>query len=295
MRITLTGATGFIGARLVGSLLADGHQLHLLGRRPRAGLSFSKWDALSEPLPPESLDRADAVIHLAGEPVAQRWSAGAKRRIRDTRAIGTRRLVEALAALTRRPGVLVCASAIGYYGDRGDELLTESSAPGSGFLPDVCREWEAAAMLAEPLGIRVVRLRIGVVLGRDGGALKRMLPPFRAGAGGRLASGRQWMSWIHVADLAGMVRFALATPSFSGAANATAPNPVRNADFTRALAAAVHRPAIFPVPALALKLLFGEMSAVLLSSQHVVPEAARAAGFRFQFPDLAPALANVLA
>jgi uncharacterized protein (TIGR01777 family) len=278
MTISISGASGFIGRHLMKSLAQAGHS-------PRA---------LSRHAPPaESLREADAIIHLAGEPVAQRWTAAAKQRILDSRVVGTRNLVEALGRLTRRPETLICASAIGYYGSRGDEVLTESSAPGSGFLPEVCVAWEREAQAAEAFGIRVVRVRTGVVLDANGGALVRMLPPFRMGLGGRLGSGRQWMSWIHLEDLAALFQFAVES-QVRGPLNAVAPNPVTNSDFTRELAHALRRPAVFPVPEFALKMLFGEMADVLLASQRVAPAAAEAAGFRFRFPQLAPALESLL-
>jgi uncharacterized protein (TIGR01777 family) len=239
------------------------------------------------------LREADVVIHLAGEPVAQRWTAEARQRIRESRVTGTRKLVEAMATLSRRPEALICASAIGYYGSRGDEILTESSAPGSGFLPEVCIAWEREAQAAEAFGMRVVRVRIGIVLDAGGGALQRMLPPFRMGAGGRLGSGRQWMSWIHLEDLAGLFHLAVES-QVQGPLNGVAPYPVTNSDFTRELARALRRPAVFPVPGFALRLLFGEMADLLLGSQRVAPGAAEAAGFRFRFPQLAPALASLL-
>src|SRR5579863_9941329 len=202
----------------------------------------------------------DAVIHLAGEQVAQRWNPKVKQRIRDSRVLGTRRLVDAIARVQHKPGVLVCASAIGYYGDRGDELLTESSGPGSGFLAEVCREWEEEASHAADFGLRVVKLRIGFVLGKEGGALAKMVPAFRAGVGGRLGSGRQWMPWIHAADLAEMFVHAAEGDSgvsgIGGVWNACAPNPVTNAEFTRELGSVLHRPTLFPVPAFALRLAF---------------------------------------
>jgi uncharacterized protein (TIGR01777 family) len=278
MNISISGASGFIGRHLMKSLAQAGHSLRALSRHAP---------------PAESLREADAIIHLAGEPVAQRWTADAKRRILDSRVVGTRNLVEALAALPRRPEALICASAIGYYGSRGDELLTESSAPGSGFLPEVCVAWEREAQAAEEFGIRVVRVRTGVVLDANGGALVRMLPPFRMGVGGRLGSGRQWMSWIHLEDLAALFQFAVES-QVRGPLNAVAPNPVTNSDFTRELAHALRRPAVFPVPEFALKMLFGEMADVLLASQRVAPAAAEAAGFRFRFPQLAPALESLL-
>ncbi|MBM3746613.1 MAG: TIGR01777 family protein [Acidobacteria bacterium] len=295
MKIALTGASGFIGRRLIERLRAGGHALHVLGRRAAAGLPFSFWDAGGENLPPEeSLREADAVVHLAGEPVAQRWTAEAKRRIRATRVDGTRRLVDALARLARRPAVLACASAIGIYGSRGEEILDESSTPGDGFLAGVCQEWEQAAAGAEALGVRVARLRIGVVLGRDGGALARILRPFKVGFGGRLGNGRQWMSWIHLDDLVELLRFAVETPALRGPVNAVAPGAVTNAEFTRHLAAELNRPAPFPVPAFTLRAIFGEMASVLLDSQRVAPTAALSAGFRFGHPELAPALRQLL-
>lgn len=295
MRITVSGASGFIGRRLVERLLESGHSLSLLGRKTVGGLPLWRWDARGEERPPEeSLAEAEGVIHLAGEPVAQRWTAEAKRRIQGTRVEGTRRLVEALAGLGRRPGVLVCASAIGIYGARGEEILTEASGAGEGFLARVCVEWERAAGEAEPLGVRVVSVRTGMVLGRDGGALARLLRPFKAGLGGRLGNGRQWMSWIHLEDHVELIRFAVEGAGLSGPVNTVAPNAVTNAEFTRELAATLRRPAALPVPAFTLRAVFGEMATLLLDSQRVAPEAALAAGFRFQYPELGPALRQLL-
>ncbi len=296
MNITISGASGFIGRRLMKALA--GESLHVLSRHAGTNLPpnvrLSVWDPLKGEPPAAALEGADAVVHLAGEPVAQRWTAEAKQKIRDTRVTGTRHLIQALSTLSRRPVTLVCASAIGYYGGRGEEVLTEASRPGSGFLPEVCVEWEKQADLAEALGIRVVKLRIGVVLAAHGGALAKMLPAFRNFAGGTLGSGRQWMSWIHLDDLVSLIRYTIDRP-LSSAVNATAPNPVRNADFTRTLAGVLHRPAMFPVPGVALKFLFGEMSEVLLASQRVEPAAAAKAGFEFRYPELRPALENLLA
>ena len=298
MRILLTGAFGLIGRALSSRLLAGGHQLHLAGRAPRKGLPagarFSIWDFQSPP-PAEALEGTDAVIHLAGEPVAQRWTAEAKRKIRSSRVEGTRLLVEGLEKLAQRPRALVCASAVGYYGDRGEEELTEDSGPGKGFLAGVCLEWEAEARKAEILGIRVVLPRIGVVLSPDGGALAKMLPAFRAGAGGRLGSGKQWMAWIHIGDLVGLLEHAAASESVRGAINAVSPNPVRNSEFASQLGAVLRRPAILPVPEMAVRILFGEMSVILFASQKLIPKAALRAGFQFQFPELDPALRNLLA
>jgi uncharacterized protein (TIGR01777 family) len=297
MKIVITGASGFIGRRLMKLLAGQGHRLHVLSRHAGtnlpAGVELSVWDPLRGPAPEGALCGADAVLHLAGEPVAQRWTAAARQRIRASRVVGTRHLVTSLASCSPRPPVLVCASAIGYYGSRGDEVLVENSAPGSGFLADVCVAWEQEAANAEALGIRVTRIRIGIVLDPSGGALKPMLTPFRAGLGGPLGGGRQWMSWIHAGDLAEMFRFALEKPA-PPVLNGVAPSAVTNADFTRALGAALHRPAFFPVPALALRLLLGEMAELLLSSQRVSPAAPEGAGFQFRHPELKGALADLL-
>ncbi len=282
MKIVVTGSTGFIGRPLGDWLAGQGHTVVPVTRQVLAGESLE-----------EALTGAGAVINLAGEPVAQRWTGDAKRRIRESRVETTRRLVVAMSTVSDRPGVLVSASAIGIYGSRGDEVLTEQSAPAFGFLAEVCREWEEQADMAEALGLRVVKLRIGVVLGRGGGALKQMLPPFKAGVGGRLGSGRQWMSWIHRDDLVRLIGFALETP-LRGVVNATSPGPVTNAEFTTALAKAIHRPAVIPVPAFALRLLYGEMSEILLSSQRVLPRAAGGAGFQFRYPEIVPAIASVV-
>ncbi len=297
MDIAISGASGLIGRRLLKTLAGQGHTLRVWSRHAGTnlppGVAIAVWDPLKGEPPAESLKGVDAVIHLAGEPIAQRWTAEARKRIRDSRVIGTRNLVRALGKLGKRPGTLICSSAIGYYGDRGDEMLTESSPPGTGFLPDVCVEWEQEAQTAEALGIRVLRMRTGVALDRRGGALQKMLPPFRLGVGGKLGSGRQWMSWIHIDDLVGLLALGLA-PGLSGPVNAVSPNPVTNAEFTRGLAAALHRPAIFPVPALAVRLLFGQMADVVLTSQRVVPKAAADFGYSFRFPQLAPALASAV-
>ncbi len=299
MKVTVTGGTGFIGRRLVGEWLSRGWEVQVLGRTPRPGLAqearFSIWDGLRGEPPVESLAEVDAVIHLAGEPVAQRWTPEAKRRIRASRVEGTHHLVQGLARCTSRPAVLVSASAIGIYGSRGEEQLCESSTPGSDFLATTTLEWEQEARQAESLGIRVVCLRIGLVLGRGGGALERMLPPFRMGIGGRLGSGRQWMSWIHIDDLIAMVQFAVENASLRGSVNATAPAPVRNTEFTLALGRALRRPALFPVPEFAVRLLFGEMAGIVLGSQKVLPRTAEAAGFRFQHGEVGGALRNLLA
>lgn len=298
MRVTVTGASGFLGRRLVDHLSAGGHELHLLGRTLRKGLppkaEFSLWGPSNGPPPAQAIESADAVIHLAGEPVAQRWTPHAKRKIRSSRVAGTANLARAIAQATHPPHALICASAIGYYGDRGDEELTESSSPGSDFLSQTCVEWEKAAEAAARAGTRVVWIRIGLVLGEGGGVLDRLLLPFKLGVGGRLGPGTQWMSWIHINDLIGLILFALENPGIIGPVNATAPAPVTNAGFTSALARTLRRPAIFPVPLAAIRLLFGEMATVIVSSQRVLPSAAQAAGFRFQFTEVQQALQNIL-
>jgi uncharacterized protein (TIGR01777 family) len=298
VKCIVSGGTGFIGRRIVERLLRDNHYVGVWSRRPgaekRTAVASFSWDPLQGEPPDDSVNTMDAVIHLAGENVAQRWNAAVKARIRDSRVLGTRRLVDVIARVPHRPKVLVCASAIGIYGDRGDEVLTETSPPGSGFLVDTCRAWEQEADRAAQFGLRVVKLRIGFVLGNDGGALAKMAPAFRAFAGGRLGSGKQWMPWIHAGDVAELFVHAVEN-DVSGVWNATSPNPVTNADFTRQLARAVHRPALFPVPPFALKLAFGELGQRMLDSARVIPEAALRAGFQFRYPELKEALQNLLA
>lgn len=294
MKIALTGATGFLGKRVVARLLGRGHQIHALGRkRPSdSRVAHFWWDAIEAEPVDASLEGVDAVIHLAGEPVAQRWTAETKRRIQRSRTTGTRHLVSAIGKLKEPPRVLVSSSATGYYGDRGDEELTERSPPGRGFLPDVCVEWEREAIRARDFGVRVSTIRTGIVLGPDGGALDQMLPPFRAGFGGKLGTGQQWMSWIHVDDLTGLLIHAL--EHGDGPLNGVAPQPIRNVDFTMVLASVLHRPAILPAPKIALKLLFGEMADVVVTSQRVFPEAAFRSGFSYHHTDLRKALQQIL-
>ncbi|HTU45796.1 MAG TPA: TIGR01777 family oxidoreductase [Bryobacteraceae bacterium] len=297
MNYLITGATGFIGRHLVALLLARGDSVNYLGRQRSRSMdsraAFHCWNPGEMP-PLSSVPRLDAVINLAGEPIAQRWSDEVKQRIYTSRVDRTRQLVSAIAGLKYKPRVLVSASAVGYYGDRGDEVLTENSTAGSDFLAKVCVDWEREAMQARESGVRVVTVRIATVLGRDGGALKQMLIPFRLGLGGRFGNGRQWMSWIHVQDLARLLAYAADDESVSGALNGSSPEPVTNAQFTKALAHAVHRPAILPVPKFALKLALGEAAGFLLQSLRVMPEGTMQGGFRFDYPQLAEALGQIL-
>ena len=291
-RILISGASGTVGADLVPRLKADGHQVVRLTRGP-AGPDAIIWDP-SQAIGPESVAGFDAVIHLAGESIIGRWTEAKKRRIIESRASGTRRLAEALARSPGRPKVLVSASAIGYYGGRGDEILREDSGPGRGFTAETCAVWEAATSPAEEAGIRTAHLRIGVVLSSRGGALQKMLLPYRLGLGGRIGNGRQWWSWIQVHDLAGAIQHVL-THDVRGAVNAVSPNPVSNAEFTRTLAAALSRPAVFPMPAPVVRLIFGQMGEELwLASQRVVPAKLLESGYRFQYPDLSAAIQECL-
>jgi uncharacterized protein (TIGR01777 family) len=301
MRVTLTGATGLIGTKLVRALRERGDDVTALSRSPQPaaaalGVEAAAWDVMGGAPPAEALSGRDAVVHLAGEPVAQRWTAAARRAIAESRAVGTRNLVAGLGALdpSARPGVLVSASAVGYYGAHGDELVTEATPPGDDFLAGVCVAWEREADGAAELGLRVARIRTGVVLDKSGGALKTMLPPFRLGVGGPVAGGRQYMPWIHVDDLVALYLRALDDASWSGAYNGSAPGPVTNKDFSKALGRALHRPAVLPVPALALRLLYGDMAEVVTEGQRAVPERALAAGFTYTFADLDAALAAAL-
>jgi uncharacterized protein (TIGR01777 family) len=298
MKIAITGASGFIGHRLISRLVTDGHHLHLIGRRqPRrsSDIAFSTWDANANAVPPEALTEAAVVIHLAGEPVAQRWNDKVKARILETRVRGTQALVDSLSKLRNRPHTLLCASAIGFYGSRHDEVLDERSPAGEGFLPEVCIAWEKEARFAEDLGMRVVTLRIGIVLGREGGALKKMIPPFKLGVGGPIGSGKQWMSWVHVDDLVEMIRFCISRPDVSGAVNGTAPNPVRNWEFAEELGNALHRPSLIATPAFAVKLMLGEGASIVLTGQRVLPKVLQTKGFQFQYPELPEALRHAIA
>jgi uncharacterized protein (TIGR01777 family) len=299
VRITITGATGLIGTRLVEALRARGDEVTVLSRSPERargalGVDAVAWDPAAGPAPAEALAGRDAVVHLAGEPVAQRWSDRSKAAIRESRETGTRNLVAGIAAAEPRPRVLVSSSAVGLYGKHGDERLDESAAPGADFLAGVCVAWEREARAAEDLGLRVVLVRTGVVLDADGGALKTMLPPFRAGVGGPVAGGDQYMPWIHVDDVVGIYLAALDGEDWRGPVNATAPEPVTNREFSKALGRALKRPAVAPVPAFALRLLYGEMAEIVTEGQRAVPAAALARGYVFAHPDLDEALASAL-
>ncbi len=300
MKILITGATGLIGKAICRSLANEGNQLVVLSRREPSGTDFSgvtsfRWEPGSESPPAQSWEGVEAVIHLAGEPVAAaRWTERQKRRIRDSRVKGTRNLVAGMSLAPSRPKILISASAVGFYGDRGGEILTERSIPGSGFLSEVCREWEAEAALARRPGTRVVLARIGVALSPSGGALEKMLTPFKLGLGGRLGSGRQWFPWIHLDDVVGIIRHSLLTPSIDGPMNCAAPGVAPNEEFTRELAGVLNRPVFFPVPEFALRLLMGDMAETILSSQRVVPQVAFDTGYSFKYPDLRQALESLL-
>ena len=296
MRILITGSSGLIGSALVSARSGRGDEVvRLVRRREDADSSTVYWDPAAGAIETSGLEGADAVVHLAGESIATgRWSADKKRRIRDSRVGGTRLLSEALADLDRKPAVMVAASAIGYYGDRGEEVLSEESELGSGFLADVGAEWEAATEPARAAGIRVVNLRIGVVLAPEGGALGAMLPVFRLGLGGPLGSGSQYMSWIELDDLVRAIEHVLAAEEIAGPVNAVSPMPVTNRAFTKTLGRVLGRPVILFVPSAALRLAFGEMAEeTLLASARVMPERLKATGFSFHYPELEGALRHV--
>jgi uncharacterized protein len=297
MRVLVTGATGLIGRALCRRLAEQGREVVVLSRRPdQSGFARAfAWAPEAEPPPLEAWRGVDAVIHLAGEPVAAgRWTMEQKRRIRDSRVMGTRNLVTGMLASPERPKVFVSGSAVGFYGNRGDELLPETAAPGEGFLVNVCREWEAESVRLRALGLRVALVRIGVVLASEGGALEKMLTPFKLGLGGRLGDGRQWFPWIHLDDIVGLLLHALDSPAIDGPVNGAAPGIVTNETFTRELAGALNRPVFFPVPEFGLRILMGEMAGVVLASQRVLPQVALQTGYRFQYPELGAALQDVL-
>jgi uncharacterized protein (TIGR01777 family) len=300
MNVTLTGATGLIGSKLVRALRDHGEGVTVLSRSPekaqaRLGVEAIAWDPLAGPAPAGALRGRDAVIHLAGEPVAQRWSDDVKRKILESRETGTRNLVAGLReAGPEAPKTLVCSSAVGYYGKHGDERVPESSPAGDDFLAGVCVAWEREADAAAEVGVRVVKIRTGVVLDAGGGALKRMLPPFKLGVGGPVAGGGQYLPWIHADDLVGLYLQAVTDPSWSGAYNGAAPEPVTNKAFSKALGRALRRPAFAPVPAFAIRLLYGDMAEIVTEGQRAVPERALAGGFTYKYSDLDAALTDAL-
>jgi uncharacterized protein len=297
MKILITGASGLIGTGATNALRADGHTV---GRFVRPGGPFTpgdvRWDPAASTIDSDAMEGAEAIIHLAGASIGEgRWTQKRKEILRGSRLHSTRILVDAIAKLQRKPRVLLAASAIGYYGSRGDEVLTESSSNGSDFLAQLARDWETESLRAQSLGVQTVLLRFGMILSARGGALPRMLAPFKLGVGGRLGNGKQWMSWIAIEDVIGVIRAALGDDELSGPVNVVAPNPVQNVEFTRALASVLHRPAIFPAPAFMLLLALGEMAdGLLLASQRVRPAKLLASGFNFRYPDLPSALRAIL-
>jgi uncharacterized protein (TIGR01777 family) len=294
LRVAITGASGMVGSALVSLLEGEGHTVVRLVRREPRGPGEARWDPASGHTPAASLQGVDAVVNLAGENIGERWTPERQQRMRDSRVEATQRLARTLAGMARRPAVLVNASAVGYYGDRGDEVLTEQSAHGGGFLAGLVRDWEGATTEAARAGIRVVLPRMGVVLSAGGGALAKMLPPFRLGLGGPLGTGRQWMSWISLDDAVGVIHRAIHDASLSGPVNSVA-GATRNSDFVAALGEALHRPALIPVPAFALKLGFGQMAEeTILFSQRAEPAVLAGLGHTFLHPSLEVALQAAL-
>ena len=295
MKILASGMSGTIGLALLPALASEGHSIVRLKTGTARSQNEIAWDP-GKPLNPELIGGFDAVIHLAGENIFGRWSQAKKARIRDSRGKGTQHVCEALAHGENKPGVLIAGSAIGYYGNRGDETLTEDNTLGTGFLAETCREWEAATQPAEQAGWRVIHLRTGVVLSTREGALKKMLLPFRLGLGGKIGSGRQWLSWISIADTVAAILHCLKTESLRGPVNMVAPNPVTNAEFSRTLGKALHRPAFATVPAFATKLFFGPEMAeeTVLTSQRVLPRRLQESGFQFQYTELSGALESLV-
>ncbi len=298
MKILITGASGLIGKAVAKSLSADKHELLLAGRGEPKNANEIKWSVEEgfDEADHGRLEGLDAVIHLAGESIAGlRWTDEKKKSIRDSRVIGTHNLVNDLARLQRKPKVLISASAMGFYGDRGDEIVTETAPPGDTFLSEVCREWEIESRRAEDLGIRTVLLRNAIVLSKDGGALATMLTPFKLGVGGVVGSGKQWMSWVSLEDVVSIVKHALDDERLRGAVNVASPNPVTNEEFTKTLGSILYRPTILPLPEFAVNLVFGEMGdALLIDSTRVEPKRLKDAGYEFKFTDLKSALENAV-
>lgn len=301
MKILITGATGFIGKALVRALLQHGHTLIVVSRSARkleleesGRVRHIVWNPEDEKTILKEVDGVDAVVNFAGEPIAQRWTGKRKEKLLKSRVQATRIIHQSIKAATVKPAILINASAIGYYGPRGNETLAEETPSGSGFLAEICKIWEAHAIRVEDFNIRVVRLRIGIVLDREGGALKMMLPPFKMGLGGWLGTGNQWFSWIHREDLIRLILFCLDQEPVKGAVNAVSPFPVTNKAFSLVLSQVLKRPCLFPIPAFALKLLMGEMSEMLLTGQRVVPKKVQESGFSYQYPDIRSALENIL-
>lgn len=296
MRMLVGGSSGLVGTALVKSLEAAGHEVFRLVRHAPTSKTQVEWSPERYSIALARIEGFDAVVNLAGESIAAgRWTEDKKRRIRESRVKGTKLLGDALANLPVPPKTFICASAIGYYGNRGDEILTEASAPGADFLAEVCAEWEQATALATEKGIRVLNARFGVILDTNGGALKKILPPFRMGVGGKVGSGKQWMSWIALDDVVGALSFALAGDLLRGPVNFVAPNPVTNAEFTKTLGKALSRPTLFPLPAFGVRLIFGEMGeALLLGGQRVEPERLKSGGYQFQYPELSGALQHLV-
>jgi uncharacterized protein (TIGR01777 family) len=297
MKVLISGSHGLVGSTLIKSLESDGQEVVRLVRHPPTGAPEIEWSPERYSIALARLEGFDAVIHLAGESIAEgRWNEEKKRRIRESRVKGTRLLSDSLANIKHPPKSFLCASAIGYYGNRGDEILTESSPPGDDFLAEVCVEWEKASEEAVQKGIRTVNLRFGIILDSKGGALAKMLPPFRMGVGGKIGAGRQWMSWIALDDVVGAIKRALTNETLSGPVNFVAPNPVTNREFTKTLGKVLSRPTLFSIPAFGARLAFGEMAdALLLSSQRVEPERLKKAGYQFRYSELKGALRHVLA
>ena len=298
MKILITGASGLVATHLIPTLKAKGHEIFEVSRKQAKNPNEIQWDAEKGFAESEQakLENLDAVVHLAGENVGEgNWTDEKKRRIRESRIVGTRTLVDALGRTKNPPKIFVSASATGFYGNRGDEILTEESTAGEGFLADLCREWEAKSEKARDFGARVAMPRIGIVLAKDGGALEKMLTPFKFGVGGTVGSGNQWMSWVALDDLIRIIHFALENENLSGAFNAVAPNPVTNEEFTDTLGKALHRPTILPIPAFGIKLLFGEMGeTLLLEGARVLPRKLENLGFKFEYADLFAAIKNAL-